>query len=481
MDGLRRRSALVATAVLAAGLLVAPPVSGAQAAGDEPARPSDGMPNQAAADLASTDPGANPGQAGWGDLAGGVASRPYVRSLTVINGATATPVISNGTTTRPETTPGQVTAVVSPYNLCRAGQPVQGQCYATPNRVGLTVTYAGNGYDGYNFADPDPGVTVTPTVDAATVIDMTVALNSLGQRLRWSWVNGDLLYWQTSNLGRPDATVRIKFRPATAPYLAQWPQNTGCTATPIFNCDIASADDEVLTASMVFSLDNTLDPALTGAVFATQNAISGYLALPPAGTPGPPALDIQAASTHLTSNGSLQRGTLKAFLPAAALINVYGALPADADTAFTTTRTGDPGTNSAPVYTPWNAATSGSEGLLVTVSGITFSVPKYKVKGRLAATPTNAKLSGRTTTITATVPACAPKAPCTATVYDLGRPGTPRYSAGRTVVLANTPLRARAVALKAPSTRLKKGHRYLLVVRSTKTRKAVASTVGTVR
>jgi hypothetical protein len=62
---------------------------------------------------------------------------------------------------------------------------------------------------------------------------------------------------------------------------------------------------------------------------------------------------------------------------------MYGVLPADAGAAFTATRSGDPGTNSAPVYTPWTAEANGSEGLLVTVGNITFSVPRYRVKGKL--------------------------------------------------------------------------------------------------
>ena len=59
---------------------------------------SDGMPSQASVDLSSSDPSNSTGQAGWADMAGGVAGRPYVKSLTVINGATATPVVTDGST-----------------------------------------------------------------------------------------------------------------------------------------------------------------------------------------------------------------------------------------------------------------------------------------------------------------------------------------------------------------------------------------------
>jgi hypothetical protein len=437
---------------------------------------SDGMPSQATVDLSSSDPRNSTGQAGWADMAGGLAARPYVRSLTVINGATATPVVTDGSTGSAPPPVGAVTTVVSPLNLCRAGQaPSPNVCYTTPNRVALTVTYRADDTDGWNFANPR--VPVSPTIDADTVIDMTVTLNSLGKSLRWTGVNGDLLYWRTTNLGQDDATVRIKFRPAPAPYVGRFPDGNGCTATPIFNCAVASADAEVLTASMVFSLDNTLDPALTGAVFATRNAISGYLQ--PGGTAQTPLLEIQLSSTHTKSDGTPQLGTLKAFVPTAGLVNLYGVLPSDA-AAFTTSRAGDAGANDAPTYTPWTATPHGSDGLLVSVQGITFSVPKYRVASRLRPIRTHARVRAARTTIKATVPGCRKSSTCLATVYDLGPRRAARYALTKRPVLRNRAVYAKALSLTAPGSRLRRGHRYLLVVHSTKRNKLLASAVGTV-
>jgi hypothetical protein len=471
---LRRRRVLGGTAgAVAAGLAV---VLLAPVAHATPRIP-DGMPTQSSADLAYADPDNNSGQAGWADLAGGVAARPYVTSLTVVNGVTSTPVIVGGTTTPPVTSAGSVSTVVSPSNLCRHGQsPSPGVCYATPNRVGLTIGYdAGNGTLGGDFANPS--VAVSPTVDSATVFDLTIALNTLGRSLRWTWVNGDLLYWRTTNLGANNATVRIRFRPATAPYVAHFPDGNGCSATPIRDCALTgNADGETLGASLVLSLDNTLDPALTGAVFATRNAISGYLA-PALGAAGP-TLDIQAASTHTRADSSPQLGTVQALLPAAALLNLYGVLPADATSLFTTIRTGDAGTNNPPTYRAWTEASNGSEGLLVTVSGITFSVPKYKVKGKLAAVATSARTVRGITTVSATVPACTKSTPCAATVYRLS---AAKYSTARSGVLWNTRVAAKGVALRIPATKLRKNDRYLLVLRAVRTGRLVASTLGTVR
>ena len=410
---------------------------------------------------------------GWADVAGGVAGRPYVSSLTIINGDVSTPVITNGDTTVPATPDGGITTVIAPFNLCQPGQsPAPGSCYASPNRVGLTVGYATGPNTGYNFANPS--VPVTPTVDANTVIDMTVNLNTLGAHLSWTWINGVLLYWQTANLGENNATVHVKFRPAVTPHVTQFPAINGCTATPMYNCNIARADAEFLSASLFFSLE----PGPIGAAFATQNAIAGLLL--PGGTATAPSLDIQASSTHTQSDGAPQLGTIQAFLPAATLLNLYGILPGDATAAFTTTRAGDPGTNDAPTYTPWTTAANGADGLLVTVTGITFSVPSYKVAGRSRPIASHARVVKKATVLQATVPGCSKRRQCRATLYDLGVPHS-LHLAAKAKTLLTLRVNNTVLALKVRASRLPRGHRYLLVIRAATSHKLVASVLGTVR
>ena len=460
----------VAAITLAAGLTGSLATTVAHA---DPAPVGDGMPTQAQTDLAAADPSNSMHSSGWADVAGGVAARPYVSSLTIINGDVSTPIVTNGDTTVPSTPDGDITTVISPSNLCAPGQtPAQGSCYSSPNRVGVTVGYANGGTMGYNFANPS--VPVTPTIDANTVIDMTVNLNALGSKLSWTWINGVLLYWHTSNLGENNASVHVKFRPASTPRVTQFPAVNGCTATPMFNCSIARADAEFLSASLFFSLE----PGPTGAAFATQNAIAGLML--PGGTASAPTLDIQASSTHTKSDGSPQLGTIQAFLPAATLLNLYGVFPSDATAAFTTTRAGDPGTNNAPTYVPWTEATNGGDGLLVTVTGITFSVPNYKVAGRLKPVASYARTVKRATVVLAKVPGCTKQRPCRATVYDLGAQQSHRLVANAKAVLT-VRLNARALMLKVRAARLSRGHRYLLVVRFAKSRRLIASTLGTVR
>lgn len=412
--------------------------------------------------------------AGWGDMNGGNASRPYVQNLSVINGANITNVVTNGSPTSAAPASGDLAAVVTPVNLCRHDQaPSPGQCYSTPNRVQITLGRQGNNVLNYDLRNPG-----NQTVNADSVIDMTIKLNTLGQSLRWSQAAGDLLYWQTSNLGTPDASVRIKFRPATEPAI-DWstvPTDSGCTATPIFNCDLAKADGEYLGASMLLSLDDTLDPALTGSVFATEGAISGFLV--PGGSSANPVLDLQIASAHLKSNGDLNTGRMKAFLPAQALVNLYGVLPADAANIFTATRTGSAGTNAAPVSTAWSAAANGSDGLLIDINGITFSTPTYQVARKSATVNSSAKVSGKKTVVKVNkkFKACKAKG-CKADVYKI----TSQLS-GKTKKVGSAKIKYQKLDLKVKKSKLGKGSRYLIAIhKAGKKKPLVANSLGSVR
>lgn len=409
----------------------------------------------------------------WGNMSGGVASRPYVLALSVTNGGVTTPVITDGTTTPPSTNPGDVTATIEPYNLCTAEQtPGPGVCYTTPNRVSVSVVYAKSDTVGSNFADASE--TVAPTVNANSVIDLTLALNTLGQSLRWTWVNGDLLYWKTTNLGTPGATLQVRFRPGLRPWIdwgAAGPN--GCTASPPENCDLSQASAEFLSAQLVLSLDDTLDPALTGAAFATRGAFFGYLE--PGGNPETgPLLTVKASSTHLESDGTPQLGIVQAFIPSAAIVNLFGMLPADAASNFTVERTNG-GTNSPPTYATWTAATNGSDGLFITVPDVTFSVPAYDVSQDLWFV-SGAQQAGTRTTINLGMleSGCSRRTPCTLTVYDLGTDTAPRYAANPRRVASLVYTGAESVSVRA--SRLPAEHIYLVYVVSRKT--AVASSVG---
>lgn len=427
----------------------------------------DDMPNQT-----SLDGTASTGIGLWGNMTGGVASRPYVLALSVTNGGVTTPVIANGTTTPPAPAVGGVTATIEPYNLCPTN-PTD-PCYSIPNRVSVSVVYAKSETVGYNFAAPSE--TVSPTVNADSIIDLTLALNTLGQSLRWTWINGEILYWRTTNLGSPDATLQVRFRPAIRPWV-DWSAvgGTGCTASPPENCDLSKATAEVLSASLVLSLDDSLDPALTGAAFATQNAFFGYLE--PGGNPETgPLLTVKASSTHLMSDDAPQLGVVQAFIPSAAIVNLFGVLPADAASTFTVQRsTDDGGTQGTPTYETWTAAANGADGLLITVPDVTFSVPAYDVSQALWFT-SGAQQVGTQTTINLSMldSGCSRRSPCTLTVYDLGPDSAPRYAANPRRVASLVYTGAESVSVRA--SRLPAEHIYLAYVVSRRT--AIASSVG---
>ena len=258
------------------------------------------MPSQEFMDNPPADSSMTSGS--WADLDNGVASRPYVKSLTVVNGSEATTVFSGGVAASSSAQVGDVTTVVSPINLCRRGQaPAQGTCYATPNRVGIVIGY--RTAQGVSLDFGKPSVPLRQIVNADTVFDVELGLNTLGRTLRWTWANGDLLDWKVTDLGIDTGTVRIRVKPVLSPEV-DWSTTgpNGCTATPIFDCAVLQASGESLGANLVLSLDETLDPALTGAAFATQGALAGFLV--PGGAATAPTLDLQMASPHLRADGS---------------------------------------------------------------------------------------------------------------------------------------------------------------------------------
>ena len=250
----------------------------------------------------------------------------------------------------------------------------------------------------------------------------------------------------------------------------------GCTATPIRDCSIDRSQGETLSAGIVLSLDDTLDPALTGAVFATRGAISGYLE--PAGAPSAPRLGLQIASAHLTAAGAPQTGGLTAILPAQALVNLYGMQPADAPGLLTAARTGDPGTQDTLSFTRATVPSDGTDGMRVDVTGITFSAPTYALARRVL--PPRVTLRRRSATVAigaAAVKACR-KGACLAQVRSIASPVSGRTA----LVVGGRTSASGALALTAPAASLPSGTRYLVTLRhaaGVRRGRLVTSAVGT--
>ncbi len=338
----------------------------------------DGMPGQSSLDSAPN----SQNQGNWSDLSGGASGRPYVASLTVTTNGVTTQIVTNGTaTTAAPTASGSVTAVVAPYNLCKTGST--NNCYATPNRVGITLAYVKQaGQLGHNFSAPT--ATLSPAVTATSVFDMTIGLNSVGKKLGWTWMNGTPNFWKTENLGQDNATARVKFSLSDAPGIDYQDQKAQqCTTIPVSVCDADKSTQDTLGMQMVLSLDTTLSAAFAGALFATNAAVIGSLDVASGETP---SLTYGIAGPHRLSDGTVRKGKFYGFLSDAVLESQFKIATTETDMTKVLSvartaeskSTADAGTDTV-AWAKWTAADNGTDGRLVTISDISFSAPKFKV------------------------------------------------------------------------------------------------------
>jgi hypothetical protein len=326
------------------------------------------MPDQSFLDAASTQ------NATWANMTGGVAARPYVTALSVINGGVSTPVITAGTATAETNVPtGRIAVAISPFNLCRTGQtPAPGVCYATPNRIGITVGYQTQpGQLGYDFSR---ATNLLTPVTADTEFDITLSLNTLGRSVRWSWASGVATYWNTSNLGTDGASIRVRLKPTLTPVVMQGTQQAGCSQVPVMACPYTQNTHETLSASLVLSLDNTLGEIFTGALFSSTRSYMGSLMVQPGETP---QMTYGVSAPQTWSDGTANAASMSAVLSDAALLNFYGATPEMAATpefqtgALNLART-DGGTQGAITWTRWTLDGQGIDGWLITIPDIRF-------------------------------------------------------------------------------------------------------------
>ena len=362
-----KKSALASAAALLVGVLsmVVPSAAGAASP------PDTGMPDQSSLDSVDQN------NANWPSLTGGVAARPFVTALSVINNGVSTPIITNGTAAAETNVPaGRIAVAIAPNNLCRAGQtPAQGVCYATPNRISVAIGYQKTaGQLGYDFSSTG-GTTLLTPVTTDTEFDVTLNLNTLGKTLRWTWANGFATYWYTTGLGTDAATLRIRLKPTLSPIVLENGRAAGCSQVPVQTCQYSKNTHEALAANFVLSLDTTLDELFTGALFTSSRSYMGSLMTVPGETP---KLTYGVSAPLTWSDGTANSSTMTAVLSDAAILNFYGATPAVAATeeftssALSLERT-DGGTQGTPTWTRWTADANGLDGWLVTIPNITFA------------------------------------------------------------------------------------------------------------
>jgi hypothetical protein len=419
----------------------------------------DGLPGQK-----SLDTEYDPNVGHWLEMDGGVQGRPYVTAFSVINpGEDPAVIVEPGNTNRAifyDRPAGKLVIVIEPYNLCKENQnPDSDNCYATPNRMALTIGYSkGNNQVGYNFAAPtqsngssaqsltdNSGNSITITED--TLFDVTLTLNTIGTQLRWAQMYGHPEFWQPSNLGLDDATVRFQMRPAISDVLTTNMDQSCWQISPRegdSTCPVDAPDESPLRANIMFSLEEGYGEDLTGAVFGVSRALSGEFCngiyAPTTDGSNPycrkeaspinPIMEFQMIGFHYQKGHSgndnfLNEGTLEAFLPASMLMNTYGLLPEDAATAFSVSRAqkgnwaDSKGTFDPPQFDLWTERTNGSDGLMLTVTGVTYSAPKFTVKRKAKPMKVRYTRSGSIATFKTTLNTCSKSKPCVVSIYEL--------------------------------------------------------------
>ena len=440
-----------------------------------------GMPDQSFLDAVSTQ------NATWADMTGGVAARPYVTALSVINGGVSTPVITAGTATAETNVPtGRIAVAIAPFNLCRTGQtPAQGVCYATPNRIGISVGYQTEpGQLGYDFSK---ATNLLTPVTADTEFDITLNLNTLGKSVRWSWASGVATYWNTSNLGTDGASIRVRLKPTLTPVVMQGTQQVGCSQVPVQTCPYTQNTHETLSASLTLSLDNSLDEIFTGALFSSTRSYMGSLMVQPGETP---QMTYGVSAPQTWSDGTTNAASLSAVLSDASLLNFYGATPEVVATdefqtgALNLART-DGGTQGAITWTRWTADLQGVDGWLVTIPDIRFvaavstsgvrafgssvAPAKFAVKSKTSAKITTKRVGSKAMiTLKVSAAACA-KYTCRVVVSSIAS----KVSSGSTKITAAAVIGKSKSVLKTISAKSKKGQRLSVMLQAKKAGKWV--------
>ena len=305
---------------------------------------------------------------GWSDTDSGLAARPFIKSA-LWEGSPIVSATAPGT----ENFTGNWQVIVTPFNVCHQGQsPEPGVCYADPNRVGINLVYKVNGDTKNDFAGPSLSFL---NIDENTYFEIQVDLNGYADRLGWTWVNGNPAYWKVEN-----DIVTIRLTPTSMPSTSGIDDH--CSTIPVSTCDTNKAADEILGISMVMSFDDTLDPVFDHTMFASTGAVIASLEAAPGFDPATPdgnAITFGMAAPHLNSDNTERRGILRAFLSNEALAAFGVTDPSDAENALRITRSSSDSGTGTTAFSTWTSENQGTDGQLLTIYDISFSVPKFTV------------------------------------------------------------------------------------------------------
>jgi hypothetical protein len=313
---------------------------------------------------------------GWQSTIPGVLNRPYVKYLGVSNnGGAPVDVIVN---TAP---PGQATptpvggtdiyAFVAPVNACTI--PTSRGCYETPNRVSVWIGHENGGGWSRDLTGSSPVVTENST------IYLTIGFRASYSTVGWSWANGIPSWWGPAVTSGTGGDIRIQFTPKTMPSSDGMPAT--CSTVPITSCDYVPTSADVFQPQLLVSMDNTLGPLFAGSLFATTSSALGSLDVPAASgfaTNPDQTMSYQLAGPHTLLGGATRTGGLYAVIPSAVL-SVFGTSSTSFDRSrIPVQRTGDAGSGDV-TWTPWTVGANGIDAMLLNVTGISFSTPKFVV------------------------------------------------------------------------------------------------------
>lgn len=309
---------------------------------------------------------------------GGISARPFISDLSVRTGA-STFTAWTGVTTPAASPPaalagttGKLVAVVYAANMCSSGQTAS--CYSSPNRVAVVIAITNGGATSLDFNDT---VCTDHTITEDSIFDITLDLNSLSASAGWTWVNGRLEYFSLI-AGKLRIKAKLDMNTPSIDW-ALYP-DTGCTATPIRDCDVArNTGYPSNTLNFFVSIDSTVT-TFSGSAFASTGAILGFL------NPGfadgstiNPTLQYTLSGPHLQPDDSLNVGFLRSVLPMQTVVTLFPEFTTqDPHGYFNISKVGTVTAVSAS-FSTWTVSGHGTSALVFDVSGVTFSAPTYQL------------------------------------------------------------------------------------------------------
>lgn len=314
----------------------------------------------------------------------GVSGRPFITDFVVDRSGVKETVFSGLTSASSsppanwESTAGRLTVAIAPTNLCSAGQtPQTAMCYDIPNRVAFNVMCTtGNGGSSVNFA-ANSSATNACNVNQNTIFELTINMNTFTDSFQWSWLNGDLTFWNYDVVSGK-GIVKLKFKPVVTPDVDMSGLNPNCcTCDMPSNCAAQNSTGSQVKGHGFFHCAG--NGGLAGAVFATKNAVMGGMATKSSDT-GAKSLEYRLASSHFAPDGSLMKGRLFAYVPTTAIRTLYPHMQNadEAALAMQVRRDGvDGGGHDSITIGKWKKADNGADGVTFLVEGVTFSTPSY--------------------------------------------------------------------------------------------------------